>query len=127
MRQQILKFFIKLLPFTIVLFLIQFLIANYFLKETTFYYSVYAIYFFHFFSTLLIYALLVLVNNHFNDKTGFAFMGAGLLKMFAAIVFLLPMLLNNTGHAFANLLSFFIPYFLYLVFETFYAVKLINS
>ncbi|UJH90231.1 hypothetical protein LZ575_15265 [Antarcticibacterium sp. 1MA-6-2] len=127
MKQQFLRFVVKLIPLTLVLFLIQYVLINYFLKETSLYYSTYSIYLFHFFSTLIIYGLLILVHHHFKDKTGFAFMGAGLIKMFAAIVFLLPMLLNNTSSAFFNLLTFFIPYFLYLVFETFYAVKLINS
>jgi uncharacterized Tic20 family protein len=54
-------------------------------------------------------------------------MGASLFKMLAAVLFLLPMLLNNENSPFINLLSFFLPYFLYLIFETFFAVKLINS
>lgn len=126
MKQQLLKFLIRLVPFTIILFLIQFVLVNYNFEEVVFFYSTYTIYLFLFLSTFIIYGLLVLVHKNFEDKTGFAFMGASMLKMFAAIVFLLPMLLNNTGSAFANLLSFFIPYFLYLIFETLYAVKLIN-
>lgn len=90
------------------------------------FYPVYAIYLFHFTATLLIYVLLVFVHNRLDDKTGFAFMGASLIKMMAAVVFLLPVLINNSGYALLNIVSFFIPYFLFLIFETYYAVKLIN-
>ncbi|CAN5315294.1 hypothetical protein BH23BAC2_BH23BAC2_16080 [soil metagenome] len=126
MKQQLLQFLYRLIPFTIILFLIQHLITYFLLESTDLYYPVYAIYIFHFTATLIIYVLLLLVYNNFQDKTGFAFMGSSLLKMMAAVIFLFPMLLNNTGDAFVNLLTFFIPYFLFLTFETFYAVKLIN-
>ncbi len=126
MKQQLLHFAYRLLPFTIILYLIQYLITAFLLEGVDLYYPVYAIYLFHFLATLIIYFILILVYNNFQDKTGFAFMGASLLKMLAAVLFLLPMLLSNSANPFANLLSFFIPYFMFLVFETFYAVKLIN-
>lgn len=126
MKQQLLNFAYRLLPFTIILYLIQYLITAFLLEGVDLYYPVYAIYLFHFLATLIIYFILILVYNNFQDKTGFAFMGASLLKMLAAVLFLLPMLLSNSANPFANLLSFFIPYFMFLVFETFYAVKLIN-
>lgn len=126
MKEQLLKFLTRLIPFTTVLFLIQYFLTRFLLNSETMFYPVYAIYLFHFFSTFLIYWMLLLIHNNFQDKTGFAFMGASLLKMVAAVIFLLPVLINNTGYAFTNIISFFIPYFLFLVFETFYAVKLIN-
>lgn len=126
MKEKLLKFLTRLIPFTTVLFLIQYFLTRFLLDNEAMFYPVYAIYLFHFFATLIIYWMLLLVHHNFQDKTGFAFMGASLLKMIAAVLFLLPVLLNNTGYAFTNILSFFIPYFLFLVFETFYAVKLIN-
>lgn len=127
MKNQLVRFLALLLPFTIILFITQYLIVNFSLSNYEFFYSTYAIYLFHFLATFLIYLVLVLIYHNFRDKTGFAFMGASFIKMLAAIIFLLPMLLNHTGNAFGDLLSFFIPYFLYLVFETFYAVRLINT
>jgi hypothetical protein len=97
------------------------------LPETAFYYSLFAIYAFHFLATLIIYIFLLFVHNNFSDKTGFAYMGASLLKMLAAIIFLLPLMLSDIPKPFENIIAFFIPYFLYLTFETLYAVKLINS
>ncbi len=126
MKEQLPRFLFRLLPFATVLFLIQFFITRFMLDGEKLFYPVYVIYLFHFFTTLLIYLLLLFISNNFQDKTGFAFMGASLFKMLAAVIFLLPFLLNNSGYAFTNLLSFFIPYFLFLIFETYYAVKLIN-
>lgn len=121
------RFIVRLIPFTLLLYLIQYLVAANLMEHVDFYYPTFAIYLFHFLATLLIYQGLLLVYKHFRDYTGFGFMAASFLKMVAAIVFLLPMLLNYTGNAFANLLAFFIPYFLFLIFETYYAVRLINS
>lgn len=127
MKEIIFPFLIRLLAFTIILYLLQFFITGYSLKDINMYYSLTAIYLFHFFATLLVYLFLVFVHKKFKDYTGFAFMGGSFFKMLAAILFLLPMLLQKTGDAFINLISFFIPYFMFLFFETFYAVKLINS
>lgn len=127
MKNQIVKFLTRLLPFTIILFLAQYLLINFALEEFEFFYPTYSIYLFLFLATFLIYIILVWIHQNFSDNTGYAFMAASLIKMLAAIIFLLPMLLNRTGNAFGDILSFFIPYFLYLIFETFYAVRLINA
>ncbi|MBZ9630887.1 hypothetical protein LB465_08855 [Salegentibacter sp. LM13S] len=126
MKNELLAFLKRLLPFSILLWLIQFLLQRYVL-EIEFYYSSFSIYLFHFLATFLIYLSLVFVYKNFADKTGFAFMGLSLFKMFAAVIFLLPLILRGVNAVFANILAFFIPYFLFLVFETLYAVKLINK
>jgi len=126
MKNELLAFLKRLLPFTILLWLIQFLLQRYVL-EVDFYYSSLSIYLFHFLATFTIYLSLVFVYKNSTDKTGFAFMGLSLFKMVAAVIFLLPLVLSDVNAVFANILAFFIPYFLYLVFETLYAVKLINK
>ena len=119
--------FLKLfIPFSIFLFLIQFALVNYIFKIEL-YYSILAIYGFHFIATFLIFLFLVFVHKTFSDKTGFAFMACSLLKMLAAVLFLLPIMLNDTSNPFQDIVAFFIPYFLFLIFETVYAVKLINT
>jgi uncharacterized membrane protein len=126
MKNDLLAFLKRLLPFTISLWLTQFLLQHY-VFSIDFYYSSYSIYIFHFSATFLIYVVLVFIYRKFSDKAGFAFMGLSLLKMFAAVIFLLPLVLSEVNAVFANILAFFIPYFLFLVFETLYAVKLINK
>lgn len=126
MKNDLLVFLKRLLPFSILLWLIQFLLQQY-VFEVEFYYSSFSIYLFHFLATFLIYLSLVFVYKNFTDKTGFAFMGLSLFKMVAAVIFLLPLVLSEVNAVFVNVLAFFIPYFLFLVFETLYAVKLINK
>ncbi|WP_286761771.1 hypothetical protein [Salegentibacter sp. UBA1130] len=126
MKNELLAFLKRLLPFSILLWLIQFLLQQY-VFEVEFYYSSFSIYLFHFLATFLIYLSLVFVYKNFTDKTGFAFMGLSLFKMVAAVIFLLPLVLSEVNAVFVNVLAFFIPYFLFLVFETLYAVKLINK
>ena len=126
MKNDLLAFLKRLLPFTLLLWLIQFLLQGYVL-EMEFYYSSFSIYLFHFLATFLIYLCLVFVYRNFTENTGFAFMGLSLFKMVAAVIFLLPLILSELNAVFANILAFFIPYFLYLIFETLYAVKLINK
>lgn len=126
MKQILLKFLLRFIPFTLVLFFIQYFLRSTYFQDIEFYYSLPAIYLFHIIATLLIYFSLLAVFFNFKEYTGYAFMGASLLKMLAAVLFLLPMLLERTDNPFANILSFFVPYFLYLIFETIYAVKLIN-
>lgn len=127
MKQHLLKFLLRFIPFTIILFCLQYFLSLTVFYTTEFYFSVLAIYAFHVLATFIIYVCLVWVHKNFSDNTGFAFMGGSLLKMLAAVLFLLPIMLNGSANPFESILSFFIPYFLYLIFETFYAVKLINS
>lgn len=126
MKNDLLAFLKRLLPFTVILWLIQFFLQRYVIEQEL-YYSSFSIYLFLFAATLLIYMSLVFVYYNFRDNTGFAFMGLSLFKMVAAVIFLLPLVLNKVNALFINILAFFIPYFLFLVIETLYAVKLINK
>ncbi|MAG87972.1 MAG: hypothetical protein CMB97_11515 [Flavobacteriaceae bacterium] len=125
MGKPLLNFLKVFLPFSLILFIIQFLVISNFI-EASLYYSTLANYAFHIFATLLIYTLLLYINLNFSDKTGFAFMGLGLLKMVSAVLFLLPALLDDEVSVFAQVIAFFVPYFIFLIFETTFAVKLIN-
>lgn len=126
MKELSLKFIIRLLLFTLILIGVHYLIIQN-LEGVDFYYDLPSIYLFLVLATLLIYLALVFIFVKYRQYTGYAFMGSSLIKMLAAIIFLLPMLLEKPEQIFLNIISFFIPYFLYLVFETIYAVKLINS
>lgn len=125
MQIKLLSFLKIFIPFSIILFILQLGLVNY-VYEIELYYSTMAIYSFHILATFLIFLFLVYVNKTFSDKTGFAFMACSLLKMLAAVLFLLPVMLNDVANPFLDIIAFFIPYFLFLIFETIYAVKLIN-
>lgn len=126
MKLQLAAFLKTYLPFSIILFAIQYVVVNFSL-ESELYYSTLAIYVFHFLATLLVYGLVLWVHQHFKNQAGFAFMGLGFIKMIAALVFLLPLLLGDMGNKFTELMAFFIPYFIFLMFETIYVVKIINQ
>ncbi|SHF99138.1 hypothetical protein SAMN05444396_103295 [Flavobacterium segetis] len=125
--QHFYKFLITIFPISIVFFFVQYYISASFFKNTSFYYSTWSIYLFHFILTLISYGFLVFVNRTFFDKTGFAFMGFSLIKMMAAIVFLIPLLQSEVVSKIPDVSAFFIPYFLFLFIETFFAIKLLNN
>ena len=125
--QQFYKFLKLIIPFTIVLFFVQYYIIGSFFQNTIFFYSTWSIYLFHLVITLVSYGFLLFVNKTFADKTGFAFMGFSLFKMMAAIVFLIPLIQSDLKSQIPDVSAFFIPYFLYLFFETLFAVRLLSK
>jgi hypothetical protein len=72
-------------------------------------------------------ATLLYVKNIIPDKVGFTFMGFGILKMAFAILFLLPLKEPTCLNPIPDVLAFFIPYFIFLFYETFYLVSLLNK
>ena len=125
--QQFYKFLKLIIPFSIVFFFIQNYIIGSFFQNITFFYSTWSIYIFHLVITLISYGFLLFVNRTFADKTGFAFMGFSLFKMMAAIVFLIPLIQSDLESQIPDVSAFFIPYFLYLFFETLFAVRLLSK
>ena len=111
MKQKLLFFLIRFVIFSAVIFTIQYLIMGHSYSEVSLFYSLTSIYLFNILATFLVYILLLYVNSSYTDYTGYAFMAGSLLKMLAAVIFLLPMMLNNTSHSFVNLLSFLFPIF----------------
>jgi hypothetical protein len=127
MIQKLKPFLIVLIPFSLCFFGIQYFVVEALNSETNrFFYSTLNIYTFHFFATLLVFLFILFVDKTFPDKTGFAFMACSLLKMMAAIVFLFP-LIQNKASVLNDVLAFFIPYFLFLFLETFFALKILNK
>ena len=114
-----LKYFI---PFSILLFVMQFLADKF-----VFMYSAWSIYLFNIVATFLVYLFLIFVNNNFVNYTGFAFIGASFFRMMLAIIFLIPLINGEVKSPIVDLGTFFIPYFLFLLFETYFTIRLINK
>lgn len=127
MKEKLLPFIKQFIPFSLLLFIIQLLITRFLFAETPFYYSVYSIYAFHFILTFLLYLFLVFVNVTFFDKTGYTFLATGILKMMASVVFLLPLIQSDFEDKIPDVGAFFIPFFLFLLFETIHSVRLLNA
>lgn len=116
--------YVSILLFSIVIILLHWGLDTA-LKIVT-YYSIPSIYLFHVVSALIVAGIIQLVYANSKDHAGFAFMGTSLLKMLAAILFLLPGFLSDDKPDFENILNFFVPYFLFLIFEAIQVIKLIN-
>lgn len=119
-----LKFFV---PFSIVLFVAQYFAMQSLSETLVFFYQTWSIYTFNIVATFLVYLFLIFVNNNFKDYTGFAFLGASLFRMMAAVVFLIPLIKAGVKDPIVDVSAFFIPYFLFLFFETYFAIRLINK
>lgn len=120
--------FLKLfVPYALVLLALQYFVTLNLFSTTPFFYSVWSIYVFHIVITILAHLFLLFVHKNFTDKTGFTFMGIGVLKMMACVVFLIPMIQSDTINRIPDVGAFFIPYFMFLLFETIFAVRLINK
>lgn len=106
--------------------LIQYLVVESYLQRELFYPTL-VTYLFLFLLSLGIYALVLLVYKNLPEKTGFAYMGLSVFKMLLALFYLLPLLLSDSSKSdlLIDIMSFFIPYFLYLILETIFAVKLL--
>lgn len=100
---------------------------NHLFVEQNIFYSPFSITCFLFFSTLIVYSVIYYLNKVLPDKAGFAFLGFGMLKMFAAIVFLIPLIQSEeVENKIPAVLFFFVPYFIVLFVETLFVVKMIN-
>jgi hypothetical protein len=125
MKQLLKNPFFSIFLFSILIFSLHWVIDEQFSVLT--YYSILSIYTFHVLSAVAVAGIILLVHKSFKDYAGFAFMGTSLLKMLAAILFLLPGFLSEDKPGLINILNFFIPYFLFLIFEAIQVIKLINS
>lgn len=125
MKEELINLAKLLIPYTFFLYIIQF----YFQTEVLsmeFYYSITSIYLFHFVLTFVILTSLIIIKKFFFEKIGFAFMAFSLIKMLASILFLVPLIKMENIDYIPDVLSFFIPYFLFLLFEIMFSVKLLN-
>ncbi|AFU68792.1 ATP synthase membrane protein [Psychroflexus torquis ATCC 700755] len=125
MKKKLQNPYVFILLISAVIFMIHYSIDLVFNVVT--YYSLFFIYIFHTISALSVAGVVQLVYKNSKDHAGFAFMGTSLLKMLAAILFLLPGFLSDDKPSFTNILNFFIPYFVFLIFEAIQVIKLINK
>lgn len=127
MKKEIKYLLLYLLGLSILLFCAQYLVQKNIFDSIVFYYKTPTIYIFHFTLTFLILLSLIAVKNIYFEKTGFAFMALSFLKMLASVIFLLPLIQSEKINYIPDVIAFFIPYFLFLLFEIFYSIKLLNS
>lgn len=101
-------------------------VAAHFLTDKVFVLPLWGIYFFHFVTVAIVFAL-VNYTAVYTEKPVFpVFMYATLGKMVLAIVFLLPVLFKGAPHPQVDVLNFFIPYFIFLAVEVAGITKLLK-
>lgn len=121
---QLLKTF---LPFAILLFIAQYFIVKSLHLEDEMFYSTISIYLFHIILTGLTCTGLIAIYKIVPDKAGLGYLAMSVLKMFASIVFLIPLIKSGRENYIPDVFQFFIPFFLFLVYEMIFAVRLLNS
>ncbi len=121
------RFLFFIVPFSIAFYVLQFFLKDSFLPAVPLYFSQWSMHLFMVIASLMVYLLVNYINNVAADKAGFVFLGLGFLKMLAAIVFLFPLIQNETFDKIPTVIYFFITYFVYLFVETLFIVRLLNK
>ena len=106
---------------------IQHYAIRYFFPNLKFYFSIIQIYSFQLIATLVVCISVFYINKVFFDKTGFAFIGATFIKMMSCVLFLFPFIQSDIENKVPDVVVFFIPYFIFLLFDTIFAVRLMRE
>jgi len=120
------SFYIRLLGLSVISFAIHILILK-LLGKSLFANRIIASYLINTFTAILIYFIIDNFKHKFKDNIGFIFMMSSFLKFVLYFVFIQPYISNNgiiTKFAF---FTFYIPYTICLIFETYSLVKLLNN
>lgn len=110
----------------LLLYLVQWLIQSQLFTQTDFYYPLWAIYLFHASFAAVIYFTVKFIRGIYPEQAGFAFLALSGFKMLGAIVFLIPLIQSDLLDPIPAVLSFFVPYFLYLLIEVMLVIKLLK-
>lgn len=85
------------------------------------------IYLFNFFITFISLANLYFVYYKFRDYVGYTYLGIGIIKMALSLVFLMPLIRSDFDSKIPDTLNFFFCYFVLLIIESVFLVKLLNK
>ena len=114
-----LGFFIQLIALSAVTFGLHSYLVHYFFDDVVVLFPLWQIYVFHVLVTTVIYTLINYRYSNGHKAIFNLFMGLTILKMVLSIAFLLPLFLSDLPNKQADVINFFIPYFIYLFFEVY--------
>lgn len=126
MIKETISFTIKLVIFTLFLFVIHYYILSQFF-EGILHFPIWTIYVFNAVLVLAVYSTIAYKNKQGSKKMYQLFLSLTIGKMVLAIVFLLPLFFGKSAHAQLEVINFFIPYFLFLGFEIFNLNKFLQK
>ncbi|WP_299223648.1 hypothetical protein [uncultured Psychroserpens sp.] len=121
------NFLIQLLGLSALIFSIHYYLIFHFAKEVILFFPLWHIYAFHIITVIIIYTLINYRASIGKTEVFNAFILGMLLKMILTIVFLLPWILSKPEQKGVDLANFFIPYFIFLSFEVFSVVKILQK
>lgn len=121
------NFLIQLLGLSALLFGIHYYLNFHFAKEIVLFFPLWHIYVFHIVTVIIIYTLINYRESIGKTEVFNAFILGMLLKMILTIVFLLPWILSKPEQKGIDLANFFIPYFIFLSFEVYSVVKILQK
>lgn len=85
------------------------------------------IYFFNFIMTFVGLGILYFIYDKFSDYVGYTFLGIGIIKMALSVSFLMPLIKSDFDNKIPDTLSFFFCYFVFLIIESVFLIKLLNK
>ena len=116
MAKDIGSFIVRLLGISLLLFFVHYYILAQ-LFAGTLYFPLWSIYCFNAVMVLGVYLVLRYYSEKQPEKIFKYFLILTLVKMALVVVFLLPLFLKKSAHTQLEIFNFFIPYFLFLIFE----------
>jgi hypothetical protein len=119
MKKDLPIFLVKWLGFTAILLGIHLYVFAVLFPDIVLYFPLWSIYLFNAGLVLLVFLIIRIQMARGYGKTYNLFLILTISKMVLAIVFLLPLFAGKAENAVVDVTNFFIPYFLFLVFEIF--------
>lgn len=126
MKPKLLSSIFVYLGITLLLYAVQWMIQSQAFGQIDFYYPLWAVYLFHSCFAAVIYFTVKAVHGILPDKAGLAFLALSGFKMLGAIIFLVPLIQSELSNPIPAVLSFFVPYFIYLLIEVMLVIKLLK-
>jgi hypothetical protein len=127
MTQQIFGFFASLVLFSAVVCGLHYVIDRFLGDAHSLHFEIWQIYLFLALITWAGYLFILFIHRRDPTKTGFTFIGVGFLKMLASVAFLYPLIAAAPDTIMTDVLTFFVPYFLFLAFELYFVTRLLSK
>lgn len=117
------KHFLLLTALFSVIFIIHFFIFSQF--NIRLFYPIWSVYLFHYTISIILFSAIYKVNTLLENYTGFAFLAGTTLQMLLCILFFIPLIESHFNEKIWDIFSFFIPYFISLIYTAFFSIRLL--
>lgn len=122
-----LKDFVWLTVFMVVFFILHILVIQFFFNWDPIPSPLYFGYALLYVLTLGLFGLVRLAQGWDTDKAGFAFLLGSGIKMFVSLTYVFLLITNQVDQYYYLIMHFMVPYFLVLIFEVGYMMRMLKS